>query len=102
VFKPIRLPSGPTDGPVARRSIVSLHDDGPKGFVKNLMNKNPAHRPSFIDRSAERLDTTPCDDGDMVYVDEEGGNKESKAQAKNDVGINHDEPENRKRQRIDV
>jgi hypothetical protein len=31
----------------------------------DLMNKNPAHRPSLIDWSAERLDTTPCDDGDM-------------------------------------
>jgi hypothetical protein len=65
-----------------------------KRFVKNLMNKNPAHQPSFIDRSGELLDTTPCDDGDMGYVDEEGGNKELKAQAKNDFG------NKRKRRRI--
>ena len=41
--------------------------------------------PSLIDWSAARLDTTPCDDGDMDYLDEEGKSKESKAQAKEDV-----------------
>ncbi|KAN0118200.1 hypothetical protein V8E52_005461, partial [Russula decolorans] len=50
-------------------------DGGPKGFSKDLMNKNPAHRPSLI-WSAERLDTA-CDDGDMDYVDGRSGNKES-------------------------
>jgi uncharacterized iron-regulated protein len=55
------------------------------------MNKNLAHRPSLIDWSGERLDTAPCDDGVMDYVNEEGRNKESKAQAKNNIGINHGE-----------
>jgi len=69
------------------------------------MDKNLAHRPSLIDWSVERLDMTTCDDGDMDYVDEEGRNKESKAQAKNDrdVGINHGElKNNRKGERIYV
>ena len=34
---------------------------------------------------------TTCDDGDMDHVDKEGRNKEPKARAKNDVGINHGE-----------
>jgi len=39
-------------------------------FAKELMSRNPAHRPSMIDWLAERLDTTPCDDEDTDYVDE--------------------------------
>ena len=38
----------------------------------HLMDKNPAHLLSSIDRSAERFDTTTCDDGDVDHVDEEG------------------------------
>jgi hypothetical protein len=64
---------------------------GDDDLNKDLMNKNLAHRPSLIDRSTERLDTTPRDGGDMNYVVEEGGNKELKARVKNDVGINHGE-----------
>jgi hypothetical protein len=63
-------------------SLQRWGNDDLKGFAKDLMNKNPGHRPSLIDWSAERLHTTPCDDGDVDYVNEEGGNKESKAQAK--------------------
>ncbi|KAF8494431.1 hypothetical protein F5888DRAFT_1636135 [Russula emetica] len=68
--------------------FLAKGDDDLKWFAKDLTNKNPAHQLSLIDWSAERLDMTPCDDGDMDYVDEEGGSKESKAQAKNGVGIN--------------
>jgi len=58
------------------------------------MNKIQAHRPSLIDWSTVRLDTTPFDDGDMDYLDEEGRSQESKAQAKVDVGINHGDLKN--------
>ena len=63
------------------------------------MNTNPAHRPLLINWSAERLDMAPCGDGDMDYLDEEGRSNESKAQAKNDVGINHGELKNNKKGR---
>jgi len=84
---PCSVPSGPTDCLVAKGGV---RGDDLKGFAKDLMKKNPAHRPSLIDCQwlAERLDTTLCDDGDMDDVDEESRNKESKAQAKNHVGMN--------------
>jgi hypothetical protein len=47
-----------------------MGDDGLKAFEKELMSGNPAHRPSLADWSAERLDTTSCDDEDTDYVDE--------------------------------
>jgi hypothetical protein len=72
------------------RSPINVHSDiqARRSAALHLMDKNPAHRPSLIDRWAERLDMTTCDDGDMDHVDKEGRNEEPKARAKNDVGIN--------------
>ena len=59
------------------------------------MNKDPAHRPSFIDWSAELLDTSLVTTWVtwMRRVESRKG-IESSSQVKNDVGINHGELKN--------
>ncbi|KAI0247478.1 kinase-like domain-containing protein [Lactifluus subvellereus] len=71
-----------------------------ESFAEQLMDDNPLHRPSLVDWSG-RVDVTLCDDDDTDELDE-GRDKESKAQVKDEVRGDGELENRTKRRRVDV